>query len=92
MEVVSLKLVNGEEWVGREQQTLTDNKTTLTKARRIGVVYANGEERLMLSPICLANLQHDTFTVQNEFIVTKAPVSTEFEKNYQREVSGILVA
>lgn len=93
MQIISLKLVNGEEWIGRIVEQLVPSLTSikLEKARRINLVQTNQGERLVLTPVSYGNLDVDTFTINTATVITQTEVSLEFEKQYLQEVSGILM-
>lgn len=93
MQIVSIKLVSGEEWIGRVVEQLVPSTATLRleKTRRINLVQTPQGERLVLTPVSYGNLDNDTFDVNRATIITQVDVSLEFEKQYLQEVSGILM-
>lgn len=89
--VIAIKVTNGEEWIGKHTQQLTDNGTlTLADPRRLQLVpNGKGGMGLALTPIFMAAVDLNSVTVPIAHVVATIEVDSDFEKQYLQEVSGI---
>lgn len=90
MQVVSVILVTGDEWIGQVVQTLDENTVTLNRVRKLQVVPTQkGTPGLALMPIVMGAVDADNVVIKKSHIITTIPVDSAFEKQYLAEVSGI---
>ena len=88
---IAVKVTNGEEWLGKHTQQLTDDGTiTLQDPRRLQLVpNGKGGMGLALTPIFMASVNLSSITVPIAHVVATITVDVDFEKQYLQEVSGI---
>ena len=90
--VVTLKLVSGEEIIGKRKPNFMDSDSlvVLEDARRLQLV-PNGAKGmgLALTPILMGNIERGDFPFQRRHVMIECPVDDNFEKQYLQEVSGI---
>jgi hypothetical protein len=89
--VIAIKVTNGEEWIGKHTQQLSDDGTiTLKDPRRLQLVpNGKGGMGLALTPIFMAAVDLSAITVPVAHVVATIAVDNDFEKQYLQEVSGI---
>lgn len=91
MKVVTIKLVSGEEWIAKHQETLDDSdRLILEDARKLQLVpNGKGGAGLALTPIVMGNVELGSVELNRRHVMLVLPVDSNFEKQYLQEVSGI---
>jgi len=88
---IAIKITNGEEWIGKHTQQLTDGeKITLQDPRRLQLVpNGKGGMGLALTPIFMSAVDLNSITIPIAHVVATISVDGDFEKQYLQEVSSI---
>jgi hypothetical protein len=90
MQVVSILLTTGVEWIAQDSGSFGTDKLSLKKVRKIQLVPdGKGGAGMALLPIFMANNNAEDFDLDTKFVVLKHAPHPEFEKQYLQEVSGI---
>ena len=90
MEVITLKLVNGEEWIAKRRRTLDDDTYVLESVRKLQLVpNGKGGTGLALLPIVMGNVDADEVVISAKHVIMSIAVDSTFERQYLQEVSGI---
>ena len=90
MKVITLKLVSGEEWIAKHQETMDKEFYVLETVRKLQVVpNGKGGPGLALTPILMGNVEAEDFVIARQHVLLTVPVDPEFEKQYLQQVTGI---
>ncbi len=90
MRTVTIKLINGEEWIGQEVELIGSPNLTLERVRKLQIVPSpKGGPGLALMPILMGNVDADRVTINLNHVIIKLEVSPDFERQYLQEVTGI---
>ena len=85
--VLTVKLVNGDEIIGRMESEGVD-QVTLSKP----VLLAVSQKGLGFAPICISVDDASSFTFKQEHVLFTAPTRKELEEQYIKATTGIQLA
>ncbi len=90
MKVITIKLVSGEEWIAKHQETLDKDTYVLSSVRKLQLVPdGKGGAGLALVPVLMGNVDADEIVLKSGHVIASTAVDATFEKQYLQEVSGI---